>query len=370
MKKGLTKEIAYNALQDFFSEKPFVLFGTGPSMALDEGFGMSALRDHLCGENGIQEKDLTKSQKKEWANVIQSLAAHNNLETAMDEVKDDGLIKKIIRLTTELLVELNNKSYGKILSGDKNWPALPLFKRLVDGLPETDRVLHVATTNYDLLAEVAFEKGKIPYITGFCGNICRRLDWEKAGLSMTYTTRESTPRTKKIKQVTRTVKHIRLYKVHGSLNTFIFNNEIVENNYWINRCPSGVEPFMITPGIQKHVKLHEYRHDLLSEYDEAIKKHNTFLFIGFGFNDDQLVNHQFMTKLTNKECPTLIITRDVNEKIERLLSQNKNLWLICKQTDGDENSTMICSSRYNGNLCLDGKQLWNTGKFAKDILGV
>ena len=127
---------------------------------------------------------------------------------------------------------------------------------------------------------------------------------------------------------------------------------------------------MITPGIQKHVKLHEYRDVLLKEYDEAIKKHNAFLFIGFGFNDDQLVNHLFMTKLTNNECPTLIITRDINEKIEKLLSQNRNLWLICKQTDGDENSTLICNSAYSDNLYLDGKQLWDTGKFAKEILGV
>ena len=39
----LTKESAYQAIAEFFTEKPFVLFGTGTSCALDLNFGMPAL---------------------------------------------------------------------------------------------------------------------------------------------------------------------------------------------------------------------------------------------------------------------------------------------------------------------------------------
>ena len=39
----LTKKNAYNALQDFFNQVPFVLFATGTSCAVDFDFGMAPL---------------------------------------------------------------------------------------------------------------------------------------------------------------------------------------------------------------------------------------------------------------------------------------------------------------------------------------
>jgi len=110
------------------------------------------------------------------------------------------LIKRIIGLTFKLLGELNKKYHRQILSGEKTWTALPLFKRLVNGLPETDRILHAATTNYDLLAEYAFEREQIPLYHGFCGGVYRRLDWKQAQQSMTYIEMEKNPRSKKSKK--------------------------------------------------------------------------------------------------------------------------------------------------------------------------
>ena len=42
-KPKLTQEIAYKALQGFFDNKPFIVFGTGTSCTVDYGFGMGAL---------------------------------------------------------------------------------------------------------------------------------------------------------------------------------------------------------------------------------------------------------------------------------------------------------------------------------------
>lgn len=367
MSQVLTKKIAYDAIDNFFLNKPFVLFGTGPSIAMDKSFGMEKLKNFLCEK--ISKETLTGREKTEWDRVVEVLDRDNNLESALNEVKEENLIKKIIGLTFKLLGKLNKKYNWQILSGKKAWTALPLFERLVDGLPETDRILHAATTNYDLLAEYAFEKEQLPYITGFYGGICRHLDWKQAQQSMNYIDTEKSPRSKKIKKVIKIRKHIRLYKVHGSLNTFLFNNEIVENNYWMQECPNNIERVMIMPGAQKYERLHEYRSALLNEYDEAIEKHNAFLFIGFGFNDNQLIDQLFKKKLKNNKCPALIITRDNNEPIKELLSKNENLWLICKKPDGGEKSTMICNSRYNDNLYLNDKQLWDSSQFAAEILG-
>jgi hypothetical protein len=289
----------------------------------------------------------------------------------LNEVKDEGLIQLVIELTTDLLGDLNTEFFVKILSGKANWPPLSLFKRLVDGLPETDRVLHVATTNYDLLAEAAFEREQLPYITGFYGGVYRRLDWEKAERSMTYIDTVSNPRSKKIKKVIKIRKHIRLYKVHGSLNTFMFNEEIVENNYWMHNYPGDfdIKRVMITPGGQKYQRLHDFRQALLNEYDRAIEEHNAFLFIGFGFNDDQLINRLIKNKLRNKKCPVLILTRSSNEKIDEIWQENDNAWLVCNDPHGDDNSTMICNSRYKDKLYLNNIGLWDSSRFAAEILG-
>lgn len=365
MSQVLTEEIAKKALQNFFLQKPFVLFGTGTSCAVDTCFGMEALRKHLLLD--IPKNHLNPVQSKQWDSVIDKLNSNHDLESAMNDVQDENLTKIIIESTATFVATLD-KDYGvKILMGKRFWPALSFFKRLVEGLPETDRVLHVATTNYDLLAEYAFEKEGIPYITGFYGGICRRMDWKQAGRGMTYF--ERTLIRKTYKDIPRLIKHIRLYKVHGSLNAFGLGSVIVENNAWIFECPDELERIMITPGTAKYKRLHDYRPELLGEYDQAIEKHSAFLFIGFGFNDNQLTNNAIKHKLEEQECPGLIITRDSNPRIEAFLKKCKNLWLVCKHPGGGNNGSYIFNSRYSDGLVIKEKHLWDLDIFTKEILG-
>ena len=362
MSEELTKEVAYKALQKFFEEKPFVLFGTGTSCAVHPDYGMPALSRHLLNEIGRQE--LTPEQQTQWDSVKQALneGRGRNLESAMNGVKDENLICRIVNSTADLVISLDRKHGRKILLAETDWPALSLFKRLVDGFS----VLHVATPNYDLLAEYAFERADIPYTTGFVGGVCRRLDWSQAGYCMTYLDR--IPYSKRFKEVPKSRKHINLYKVHGSLNTFKYNNQTIENNAWMFKVPDGIERVMITPGTMKYEKLHKNRADLLSTYDKEFAKHNAFLFIGFGFNDNQLINDSLKRKICDQRCRALIITRDSNNRIETLAKDCENLWLVCTQKNGDSEGTRIFNSR-KGELYLDKKSLWDLKQFAEEILG-
>jgi len=315
MTQILTKEIAYSKLQAFFNDKPMVFFGTEISCAVDERFEIPTLEDY-----NDQER---------------------------------------IQLMTQITAE-----YGiKFLKGEIKWPAIELFKRLVKGLPETDRKLHVATPNYDLLAEYAFEQAKIPYLTGFLGGICRLLDWKQCERAVTYV--EPVPKGNKIRKITKLKKHVRLYKLHGSLNTFKLNDDIVENNAWINNVPAGVERMMLTQGNSKVEWLHQNR-DLLDTFYNAVRDHSSFLFLGFEFNDSQL-NKTLEAKLKNQKTPGLIIIRDSNESVEELLNECDNLWLVCKQ---DNNSTKIYNKQYEKGLYLEDKEIWKIENFTREILGV
>jgi len=363
IKSDLSKEIAYTALQNFFNHKPFVLFATGTSCAVDLNFGMPALEQYL--KNKIPNYSLSGSQIIEWDSVINALDNNQDFEFSMNAIKDNTLLSYVINETAKLILELDQKQSFDILQGKKKWTAIEIFQRLVNKLPETDRVLHVATPNYDLLAEYAFTQANIPYSTGFWGGVIRQLDWKQAERQMTYAEKVSA-RTK-ITSITRMKKHIHLYKVHGSLNTFQYSNQVVETDAWRSIVPDGVDRLMITPGTAKHEKLHDYRDTLLKEYDEAIAHHSAFLFLGFGFNDTQLVNNAIGHKLIHQNAPALIITRDINDRINKLLQQSKNSWLVCKHENND--STRIFNSQYNDWLYLPDKKLWQFDKFATEIMG-
>lgn len=362
----LTKEIAYKALQNFFQEKPMVLFGTGTSCALDSRFGMGTLQAQLSSE--VPKLHLLNSQENQWKAVIDAIHNGKDLESAMDAVHDEQLFQSIIKITADFVSALDKEYSSKILAGIIEWPASGLFKKLVDGLPGADRALHVATPNYDLLAEYAFERAGISYITGFVGGISRRLDWQQCERIVTCA--ETIPcGHNKMKTVAKFRRHIRLYKVHGSLNTFEIGHEVIENNAWIFDVPSIAERIMIIPGTLKYKQLHQYRNDLLGKYDGAIEKHNSFLFIGFGFNDSQLNNASLMRKLKEQKFPGLIITRDSNERIEKLLHECDNLWLVCKHQDEGREDTRIFNRNYTESLYLPDEQLWDTREFTITIMG-
>lgn len=360
----LTKDIAYKEIAEFFSsEKPFVLFGTGTSCALDLSFGMPALESHLRRE---LPAELSKAQSVQWQQVIDVLdSGSRDFESAMDIVKDEELTNKIVNLTACFLAERDILYSHSIISGETDWPAGSLIKKLVDTLPQSDKQLHVATPNYDLLAEYSFIRHKIPYVTGFYGGYCRTLGWNKAKKQVQSVEKGLVRR---VRQPIRIVEcnHIRMHKPHGSLNTFEVNNQIVECDGWILNKPSSVSRAMITPGTAKYQRLHNDRVQL-AEYDKAVTHHTSFLFLGFGFNDSQLVNNTFRQKLEQSQCPALVITRDSNPRIEQWLKKCPNMWLICKQTG--TNNTRIYNSKYSNWLNIDDRKLWRFDAFTSEFLG-
>jgi hypothetical protein len=106
----------------------------------------------------------------------------------------------------------------------------------------------------------------------------------------------------------------------------------------------------------------------LSEYDNAVRDHNAFLFLGFGFNDTHLVNSEIKKKLTSQNSPALIITQDCNNRITELLEASENAWLVCKHNESGNDSTRIYNKMFRDWLYVDNKELWRFDKFT-EILG-
>lgn len=357
----LTRDVVYQAISQFFTDKPFVLFGTGTSCALDLNFGMPALERHLRAElvHGV-----TEEQAQQWQQVVTALdVGSHDFESAMDFIKDDALTNRIVEITASFVACHDNTYAHPIMSGTCDWPAGSLLRKLVETLPQADKQLHVATPNYDLLAEYAFIRHKIPYITGFHGGFLRHYDWNEAKKSV-QSIQRSAGKTKQLLRVE--CRHVRLHKPHGSLNTFEWEAQLIECNGWILNKPEGAIRAMITPGTAKYQRLHKDRAQL-AEYDNAVGNHTSFLFLGFGFNDSQLVNNTFRKKLEQDQCRALVITRDSNPRIEEWLSKCPNMWLICQQIGSDK--SRIYNSKFDNWLDLDDKELWRFDVFTNEFLG-
>ena len=361
----LTEEIAITAIRSFFDDKPFVFFGTGMSCALDTRFGMPALKDKLLLT--VNPDPQESAQVCQWARVMESLENGDNLEAALDEVTDSELLQNIIGATGRIISHIDRDFALQIANHRATWPATALFKQLVDTLPEGDPILHVLTPNYDTLFEHACDSVAIPYTSGFIGGLERQMDWGATNSSLRQHLRVSHRR--RLKSTRKYCKHARIYKVHGSLNFFFHRNRVVENNAWMWNAPSFSERVMITPGLSKHKMLQRYRQELLTPADEAIRQANRFLFLGYGFNDSHLETY-IEKKLIAQSCKGLILTRDSNSRIESLLGQAQNLWLVCKTQQNGVDSTRISNKQYMDCLVLPTKRLWDIRTFTAEILGV
>lgn len=250
------------------------------------------------------------------------------------------------------------------MTGRIKWPAIGFFKYLLS--KRINDALHVVTTNYDCLAEYAFTFADIPYITGYSYGICGKLDWNRAYESMaSYEKLSSGKKTYKRRLHSR---HICLYKIHGSLNSFKTENDIIEINslMYMNELPKEVERFMVTPGTAKYEKLLTGKSALLERFSNQRDRHSFFLFIGFGLNDSHIMNSDMKSKLMVKGCPAVILTKCINHNIKEYMESCENLWTVYSADNGS--GTNIYNCKYDNILRLECNY-WEADKFCKKFLG-
>ncbi|MBI4329885.1 MAG: SIR2 family protein [Chloroflexi bacterium] len=359
----LTRGVAFEALRNFFREKPLVFLGSGMSCALDDRFSMQELAKVLIDK--VPPLLVSAQEKKEWYAVADALRKGRDLESAMGSVLDQSLVERITETAGGFISEVSCDCCLKVIEGRSEWPAGALLKVLVDTLPAADPVLNVVTPNYDLVMEHACEHLGVPYTNGFSGGLVRTINWPASEQSMWMSTRKLFANRLRYSYMVR--KHIRLHKVHGSINYFTFGAKVIENNEWIIDPPAFVQRVMITPGVSKHEKLQMYRQELLQRADEAIERESRFLFLGYGFNDVHLEQY-IRRKLIDQASYGLIITRDSNPRIQTILDAAANLWLVCRGT-GSLPKTTISNCQYPRSLCLDNSLLWDVAEFKRQILG-
>ena len=363
--KVVTKDVTWakKQLQEFFKVTPHVILGTGTSCAVDVGFGMGALKDVLFSE--IKPGSLDRVSARQWTKVAKALAKGNDVEHSLDFATTDKLRELILKGTGESVAIMDQKFAVPICKRKTEWPAMAIINKIISGVSISDNnTLNVITTNYDLLFEYACAAYGIRCIDGFCGSVIKHEDWVASLQTILHRTK--VVRNNRDKMKNENLPHVRLYKVHGSLNRFFINNEVVEVDMWIGNAPVDVERVIITPGSSKYEKIQKYRRELQAKADESVESANGFLFLGYGMNDAHI--EQYIKQRIQKDRkPAVFITRELNARMENFARQNDTVWIVCGLENPNEGSR-IFNNQLGGWLSVTGKRLWEFSQFAKQIM--
>ncbi len=363
MNDTLDIKTAYSTIRNIFNKKVLIIVGTGASMAVDPEFGMVALAEELRRKM----PDVVSSDKELeslW-NKINEKIKDTGLEKALDGINNEELRSAIIEIAGGFVARIDAEYKKKSLSADLyGFPMEKFLLKLFNSLSMLNPCLNIISPNYDLLIEHLCDKNKIPCCTGFTGGITKYYDWNVAEKQMCYTTYIT--KKKKKRKVGRTKKHIKLHKVHGSLNWFWQNQQIIEDNSLTYDREHILNRAIIPPGDLKISEAFMNYRDFFARADNAIVSDDAYIFVGYGFNDIH-IETVLDKQLQNNGRHGVIITKELSDKAKDLINTADNLWAVFQDPDNSAN-TLIKNKRYN-HLIVENSDLWKIDEFTDIILG-
>lgn len=223
-------------------------------------------------------------------------------------------------------------------------------------------LLDIITPNYDLIIENALSQCGIPYTDGFHGGYSKKFNWNETKLSFIRVLENNTAKGNKQKKVYPIpIPFVKLHKVHGSLNYFIQEEDVIRIDS-LSYFPDidYLERFIITPGESKHKRIVQNR-SFYAEMDKTIEDVNTFFFIGYGFNDID-IDKKICDDIISKKKKAIIVTKELtSEKGLSLYNNPDNIIIIDNNKGGAKIS-------YNNDSVDINIPIWQIDKFTQEIL--
>jgi len=222
--------------------------------------------------------------------------------------------------------------------------------------------LTIITPNYDCLVEYCCDELKIQCNTGFVGYFRKTLDFKKAEREVEYVDRSVVVKGKR-RQIAKRTPHIKLFKVHGSIDWYDFNNNTISDTSLIDNGKYADKRLIILPGDRKYSEtIHAPYRELIQKADNSLRSGRSFLMIGYGFNDEH-IQEILVKRLVEDEKPGIIITKELSEKAKALLSYCPNLWGVSRK-----NSSTVISNK-DIEYEIPDIELWRIDGFIRVVLG-
>ncbi|WP_237174123.1 SIR2 family protein [Paracandidimonas lactea] len=304
--------------QDYYNQAPLIILGSGASAAHGMS-GMWALAKHLVANTDISE--LSAGEIEAWGKFCRVLDAGVALESALHQVAVTAeLTFRIIKSTWSLINAEDIQIFNESL---QNQGMFPLGRLLRHMFKSSLTRLNIITTNYDRLAEYACDQERIHHYTGFTHGFFRQL----AGPD----------------EIT-SARRVNIWKVHGSLDWFKSPLEDIVAIPNIQGIPVNYKPEIVTPGTQKYQTTHlEPYRSIINNADQAITAANSYLCIGYGFNDEH-IQPKLMARCQRQNSPVTIITYALSEAAKKLITDGKaQNYLAIERGETDDQSIVYSS---------------------------
>lgn len=286
---GIKDEI-FKLIQNFLANPPVIIWGSGATIS----YGLPSMND------------LKQCLKPE----LGELKENANLEIELGTVESQDKIDKIKEIIRSEVLKKNLECLKKSIQTQNYFEAIEkMTRKFYSAHPQK---MDVVTTNYDCILEYALSKAGYNFTDGFTGRPLSKFNPKSFGKE----------------------KFINIIKVHGSLNWFSDNND----NVFYLPCEykfDSLKYAMIPPARER--KYHEafikepYR-TLIGKSDNIIENANSFLVIGFGFNDEHLT-----PKIDGKiktGTPIVIVTKKATDSCMKKLSNTEKYCLFERSENG------------------------------------
>jgi len=318
--------------QDYYNKAPLIILGSGASAAHGMS-GMWALAKHLIKNTDISE--MSANEIEAWDKFCKVLNSGVDLESALHQVAITAeLTSRIVNATWSLINAEDNHIFNQSLQNPEMFPLSRLLRHM---FKSSLTRLNIVTTNYDRLAEYACDQERIHHYTGFTHGFFRQL----ATLNEINSARR-----------------VNIWKVHGSLDWFRspFEDIVAISN--IHGIPAKYKPEIVTPGTQKYQATHlEPYRSIINHADQAIVAANSYLCIGYGFNDEH-IQPKLMARCQRQNTPITIITYALSEAAKKLITDGKaQNYLAIERGEADDQS--IVYSSWDANPVIIERNIWS-----------
>lgn len=320
--------------QKYIENVPVIVLGSGASVSYGlptMGILSKHLKDNVNGESDSN-----------WNDFIKLLDNGTDLETALQKITlNEEVTTQIIKETWNLINPIDIEVFFKSLHNPNFYSLSNLIGKLFSS---TSTELNIITTNYDRLAEYACEKKNIYHFTGFSTGFLR---------------------TKVIEDPINIRRRVNILKVHGSLDWFRSKDNLLIGLSNTSKIPEDFIPEIVTPGNEKYKKTYQepYR-TIIQKADLALENNNSYLCIGYGFNDEHI-----QTKLVNKcvynNSTLLILTRTLTEATKKFINKQGCKNYLAFEKSGDKDTKVYSSLK--GEFIIPESDYWTLDGFLKLI---
>ncbi len=279
------------------------LFGSGCSSFIENGEQKAiSTMDGLFADFFAQNPDFS------IVGVNPKDKCNRNLELMMDYLVSLKMSSQLIDVKDNIDEKIDIvQQYIKnaVIKGQQSKEVTSVYRNFYTKLVQASskNPINIFTTNYDLFNEKALDSLGFYYNNGFSGTYYRKFNPN----SYNYVFVENMNLNKDIWG--KLSNYYNLYKIHGSINWVVENDEIVEKATEL--CSDSRVMIYPTPQKDRSTLMTPYS-DLMRNMQQVLSKNNSVLLtIGYSFSDDH-INRIILNSLTNPTFKLIVLGKSDN----------------------------------------------------------